>query len=214
MSNASSNPADKARQFFDDIWRQGDFWAMESSAYERDRFEALFQAIAGRRYGRVLEVGCGAGAFTRLIAPLADYVLATDVSPEAIARAQERQPAGNVEFKVMDIMATDALRNTRWDLIVVAETIYYLGWLHPFFNVAWLAWELHEAVNPGGHLLLANTQAVCEDMLILPWLIKTYHDLFLNVGFVPEVDRIWTGIKDGVSMDVRISLLNKKGASA
>lgn len=207
----TTDPGQKAREFFDQIWSQGDYWAMESSDYERQRFAALFEAIAGRRYQRVLEVGCGAGTFTRLVAPLADYVLATDVSPQAIARAKERAPAGgNVEFQVMDIMKSQVLRSSKWDLIIVAETIYYLGWLHTFVNVAWLAWELREALAPGGRLLLANTQAVCEDTLILPWLIKSYHDLFLNVGFKSQVDRVWTGQKDGFPMEVRISVLGKE----
>ena len=48
------------------------------------------------RYGRVLEIGCGAGTFTRRLAGLADEVLALDVSSEAIAQgASWRSPISN-----------------------------------------------------------------------------------------------------------------------
>jgi hypothetical protein len=94
-----------------------------------------------------------------------------------------------------------------WDLVVLSETIYYLGWLYPFFDVGWLAQRLYAATRGGGRLLLANTQGECEDLLLLPWLIRTYRDLFMNVGFRIEAEEVFCGCKNGVLLEVLISLM-------
>ena len=197
----------KARTFFEELWGDGDYWSLESSDHERGRYAALLSTIDGRRYPRALELGCGAGEFTRLVAPLADELVALDVAPTAIKRAREQ--AGDltcVRFLQENVMEYDARGNGPWDLVIVSETIYYLGWLYSFFDVAWLASELLAATRPGGRLLLADTQAVIEDTLVRPWIIRTYHDLFSNVGFEVEGERLHRGIKDGVELDVLISL--------
>jgi cyclopropane fatty-acyl-phospholipid synthase-like methyltransferase len=77
----------KAQAFFEDLWQRNDPWAFESSEFERQRYGRLFAVLQSRRYGRSLEIGCGAGAFTRLLASISDRVVALDVSPTAIARA-------------------------------------------------------------------------------------------------------------------------------
>ena len=41
-----------------------------------------------------------------------------------------------------------------WDLIVMSETIYELGWLYPLFDVGWLAAELFAATRDGGRLMM------------------------------------------------------------
>jgi SAM-dependent methyltransferase len=200
----------KAREFFDDLWGKGDPWELESSAFEQDRYAHLLAAIAGRRYGRALEVGCGAGAFTRLLSEVVDEVVALDVSSTAIARAKAAGAGpGSIDYRIANIMEFDPRAEGPWDLVVMSETIYYLGWLYPFFDVGWLASQLFTATRDGGWLLLANTKGGTEDWLLLPWLIRTYHDLFLNVGFRLETEEIFRGRKKGVDLEVLISLLTK-----
>jgi SAM-dependent methyltransferase len=51
----------------------------------------------------VLELGCGTGYWTGVIAAQADSVLATDINPQMIALAQQRaMPEGKVGFRVAD----------------------------------------------------------------------------------------------------------------
>ena len=200
----------KAEAFFDDLWRRGDPWALESSPFERQKYARQLAMLGDRRYGRVLEVGCGAGAFTRLLAGVADEILALDVAPAAIERAGRLLPdQAAIDFRVANVMDHDAWSGGPWDLIVFAETIYYLGWLYTFFDVAWLASELFAATKAGGRLLLANTEGELEDYLVRPWLIRTYRDLFLNVGFSLEAEETFRGTKDGVELDVLISRFGK-----
>jgi hypothetical protein len=96
-----------------------------------------------------------------------------------------------------------------WDLVVCSDTICYLGWLYTFFDVAWFAAEIFAATRSGGRLLLANTMDEVEDKLLLPYLIHTYRDLFLNVGYKLETEEIFRGTKNGVDFEILISLFVK-----
>jgi predicted TPR repeat methyltransferase len=166
--------------------------------------------LGGRRYPRALEIGCGAGAFTRLLAGVADDVVALDISTTAIARARAAMTGSTqIEFQVGNIMDYDLRAREPWDLIVMSETIYYLGWLYSFFDVAWLAMELFNATRGEGQLLMANTCAGVEDYLLRPEIIRTYHDLFVNVGYRLAAEETFVGNKDGADIKVLISLFGK-----
>jgi len=166
--------------------------------------------VRDRRYARALEIGCGAGAFTRSLAGCADRVLAIDISPTAIARAQAMAAnSPGIDFQVGNIMERDLQAEGPWDLVVMSETIYYLGWLYPFFDVGWLALQLLAATREGGRLLVANTCGGVEDYLLRPWIIRSYRDLFLNVGYGLEAEEIFRGAKNGAEIEVLISLFSK-----
>jgi 2-polyprenyl-3-methyl-5-hydroxy-6-metoxy-1,4-benzoquinol methylase len=169
-----------------------------------------------RRYGRVLEIGCGAGTFTPRLAGLADKVLALDVSSEAIARARAAQSDDlkQVEFRVGNIMDYKLREEEPWDLIVMSETVYFLGWLYSFFDVSWFAAEMFEATRPGGQMLLANTQFESGEPLLRPCIIRTYRDLFLNVGYELSAEKILPGVKHGVSLEVLMTLFRKADPTA
>src|SRR3954471_21355066 len=65
----------KIRNFMEGLWQRGDPWDLENSAYERDRCVELLKMLDGNRYHRVLEIGCGAGYLTRMLAPHADRIV-------------------------------------------------------------------------------------------------------------------------------------------
>jgi predicted TPR repeat methyltransferase len=200
----------KIRTFMDNLWERGDPWDFESSAYERDRCVQLLKMLDGRRYAHVLEIGCGAGYLTRLLAPHADRLVALDVSQTAIERARDLS-AGHtgVDFRVANIMDSQPQVDGPWDLIVFSDTIYYLGWLYPFFDVAYLAVQLFDATRSGGRLLLANSMGENDDWLVRPWIIRTYRDLFVNVGYAIEAEEVYKAAKKGVDFEVLMTLYRK-----
>ncbi len=205
----------KAQAFFEDLWKRGDFWELEGSEFEHAKYARQLALVERRRYTRVLEIGCGAGCFTRQLAPLADRVIALDIAPTAIARARDAEcEPGNVEFRVANVMESDLESEGLWDLIVMSETIYYLGWLHSFFDVACLAARLFGATKPGGWLLTANSFGGGEDYLLHPFVIRTYRDLFVNVGYQVEAEEIFCGNKNGADLEVLISLFVKSTEEA
>src|SRR5262249_44537609 len=99
-----------------------------------------------------------------------------------------------------------------WDLVVMNETIYYLGWLYSFFDVSWLAGELYGATQENGRFMMTNTCGGVSDPLVLPWIIRTYRDLFLNVGFTLELEEVFRGEKNGVLIDTLMSVFRKPTA--
>jgi predicted TPR repeat methyltransferase len=200
----------KAQSFFDDLWARGDPWELETSDFESKRYARLIAMLDQSRYGRILEIGCGAGAFTRLLAPMAQRLVALDVSSKAIAAAQAAQSdLDQVEFRVANVMDWDPKAEGPWDLIVMSETIYYLGWLYSFFDVAWLASELFAATRTGGELLLANTQGDTLEPLLRPSIIRTYHNLFMNVGYNIRAEEVLRGTKNGVTIEVLSTLFRR-----
>ena len=200
----------KIRTFMDGLWKRGDPWDLENSAYERDRCTQLLNMLEGIRYLRVLEIGCGAGYLTRMLAPYADHIVALDISQTAIDRARSLSTdQTQVDFRVANIMDYKPQLEGPWDLVVFTETICYLGWLYPFFDVAWLAVQIFEATRTGGRLMLANSMDDSEDWLLRPWIIRTYRDLFLNVGYTIESEKVHKATKRGLEFEVLMTLYCK-----
>jgi hypothetical protein len=56
---------------------------------------------------------------------------------------------------------------------------------------------------------MANTCGGVQDYLLLPWIIRTYHNLFVNVGYELETEKIFRGRKDSADIDVLISVFKK-----
>ena len=203
----------QAQGFFEELWQHGDHWEFDSSAFEQERYARLMALLAGRRYAHVLELGCGSGSFTHYLAGLADHVVALDISPTAIARACAlwTGPA-TVDFRQANIMEYDLQAEGPWDLVVISDTMCYLGWLYSFFDVSWLASQIFAATRVGGHCLFANTMGEFGDMLMLPWLTRTYQSLLRNVGYHLEVEEVFRGTKYGVTIEVLMSLFHKNSA--
>jgi SAM-dependent methyltransferase len=196
----------EARRFFDELWSGSDPWDLDRSDFEQRRYARQLALLGGRRYRRALEIGCGGGSFTRQLAPLCAELLAIDVSERAIERARAAGSAGpGVEFRAANVMELDLEREGTWDLVVLAETAYYLGWLYPMFDVGWLAHSLHEATRAGGRLLLVNSIWNAQG-LMSPWLIRSYRDLFRNVGYELETEEKMRGVKETVEFETLMSL--------
>jgi SAM-dependent methyltransferase len=203
----------EARRFFDELWSDSDPWELEGSEFEQRRFERQLTLLEGRRYPRALEIGCGGGSFTRLLAPLCTELVAIDVSERAIERARAASdPGGDVQYRVANVMELDLEREGAWDLVVLTETAYYLGWLYPMFDLGWLAHSLHRATRPGGRLFLGNAiWAEREEGLLSPWLIYSYRDLFRNVGYRLDREETMRETKNTVEFEILMSLFVKSG---
>jgi SAM-dependent methyltransferase len=202
--------ARESQRFFEERWREGDPWEVENSELDQASYESQAALLRDRTYGKALELGCGSGAFTRRLAEIADRTLALDVAPSAIERARTAGLDPNaVDFRVANIMDLDLRGEGPFDLVVMSETIYYLGWLYPLFDVGWLATEIFAATREGGRFLMANTYGGEKDYLLRPWLIDTYRNLFLNVGYALEAEEVVTGAKNGVEYEVLVALFSK-----
>jgi trans-aconitate methyltransferase len=80
-------------------WAPEDFYDVGRSDWED--FREQWSHYAGTLSGHCVELGCGAGRLTRMLAGEFERVHALDVSAEMIAKAREASP-GNVEFHQVD----------------------------------------------------------------------------------------------------------------
>jgi len=211
----SLTPRERMREHYEKVWRADDPWEFDSSPFEREKYSRQVAFIKDRRYSRALEIGCGGGTFTRELATLADHVIALDVAPSAIARARTAlRGVSHVDLRVTDAMDYDPHGDGPWDLVVISETLYSLGWLYPFFDVGWFAFRLFSATSPQGRVLIANTLGRQEDYLQLPWLIRTYRDLFVNIGFRVSREEVFQAEKHGIPFESLITLFEKPGSAS
>jgi SAM-dependent methyltransferase len=216
QSDAGSKPAfdraatgREARQFFEQLWSESDPWKLDASALDQRRYARQLALLGDRRYLRALEIGCATGSFTRKLAPLCTELVAIDISEHAIKRARATPDTrAGIQYRVANVMELDFEREGAWDLVVLTETAYYLGWQYPMFEVGWLAHSLHQATRAKGRLLLVNTFSG-EEGIMSPWLIHSYRDLFRNAGYAVETEETMRGTKETVEFEILLSLFVK-----
>jgi len=146
-----------AGEAFDRLYRDShDPYASElpQYRYQRRKYRALLSILPNRRYGEVLDIGCGLGVFSRALAPYAEQVLGIDVSPYVVSQAESlSRDFNNVRFEHGDIRTFD--RPGQFSLVVLADVIYYLSSLSDE-SVQGIAKNLALLLAPGGILLLVN----------------------------------------------------------
>jgi SAM-dependent methyltransferase len=128
---------------------------------------------------QVLEIGCGTGTFSRLLAERSQNVLALDLSPEMIRVARARSAQfPNIEFQVADVMAVLPTpgSSTSWkfpaepfDCIASIATLHHLP-------LREMLLRMKAALKPGGVLLVLDLFEPERDLLTPAGLL----DAFLN----------------------------------
>jgi len=98
---------------------------------------------------RALEIGCGTGSFTRLLAARSREVVALDFAPRMIAAARERsQACSNVDFRVADART--------WEFPVGAfDCVASIATMHHLPLESMLA-TMGRALRAGGVLLVLD----------------------------------------------------------
>jgi SAM-dependent methyltransferase len=123
----------------------GEFWA----AGERDLHRLLAALEAEVRPGDVvLDLGCGVGRLTRVLAGQAAEVLALDVSAEMIARARSlHQSLGNVTWLVGDGTTLHPLADASVDVCLSHVVFQHIP--DPAVTLGYVR-EMARVLRPGG----------------------------------------------------------------
>jgi ubiquinone/menaquinone biosynthesis C-methylase UbiE len=107
------------------------------------RYHSYLLDHVPERCRRVLEIGCGTGTFSRLLARRAEKVLAVDLSPQMIRLARARSASHeNIDFVLADVMTHD-LPDEEFDCIATLTTLHHL----PTETVLT---KIRKALKPGG----------------------------------------------------------------
>jgi SAM-dependent methyltransferase len=138
---------------------RNDPWAatLPQYQYQRRKYDALVRLLPQPLYRRALDLGCGLGLFTERLASCAEQVVGIDISAVAIDCAAERLGAlPHVQMRQGDIMALGAELDASFDLVVVADTIYYLPPPIHDTMLKILADRIARLLTPDGVVLLVN----------------------------------------------------------
>ncbi|MEU4830943.1 alpha/beta hydrolase [Streptosporangium sp. NPDC023615] len=114
------------RHYFQWVHRVSDPGRYDTGPNEIEKYERTLRHVPHRAYRRVLDVGCGEGAFTRRLAgayPGAEC-RGMDISDRAVSRAATKA-SGAVRFAALDLLNEDP--GGTFDLVVCAEMLYCAG---------------------------------------------------------------------------------------
>ncbi|MCC7447624.1 MAG: methyltransferase domain-containing protein [Anaerolineae bacterium] len=136
-----------------------------------------------------LEIGCGTGAFSRLLAQRSERVLALDLSPQMIRVARERSNQyPNIRYEVADVLEW-AFPTEQYDCIVSIATLHHLP-------LAEMLGKMKQASKPGGVLLVLDLyqQATVAEKLssLITFPVSTVLKLLKNRHHEsPELRQAW-----------------------
>lgn len=129
-----------------------------------DRYR-LAQQYVGRE-DRVLDIACGLGYGSALLAQKTAYVVGADYSPQVIQIALEHYRKENLSFEIQDITAM-SFPNDSFDVVVCMETICHVD------EIQCLS-ELRRVLKPKGTLVISSHQNMNGKIPIVPWHLQEY----------------------------------------
>ncbi|MFB9263060.1 nodulation methyltransferase NodS [Bradyrhizobium erythrophlei] len=117
---------DKTYQLLERALAVDDPWRLDGNPFEHERHaQMLRMSLSKGSVTNALEVGCAAGAFTERLAPHCQRLSVVDVMPRAIDRARQRTKRwSHIKWITADVQQFSTAE--LFDLIVVAEVLYYL----------------------------------------------------------------------------------------
>lgn len=149
------------------------FWDRIAPKYAADPiadlagYEATLRRVQGLLSPQhdVLEIGCGTGSTALRLAPFTRSLLATDVSPQMVAIAQQRlaaQPTPQLRFAVADAESA-AFGPEAFDAVLAFNVLHLTSALDEALS------RLVQALRPGGRLI-SKTACIAEMNLLIPYL--------------------------------------------
>jgi ubiquinone/menaquinone biosynthesis C-methylase UbiE len=97
---------------------------------------------------RALDLGCGAGDFTAVLAEAGYSPVGADVASAALDRARARYP--DLDFRLISVDAPVPFDDNSFDLVWASEVIEHVA-----DTARWLS-EVRRVLAPGGRLLLTT----------------------------------------------------------
>ena len=103
-----------------------------------------------RAGGRAVDLGCGTGVHSALLAQHFTEVLAVDLSEPMLAYASRHRPRSNVRYEHRDLAEVTPYRDGQFDFVFSAYTLHHV----PDLELALI--EVRRLVRPGGQLVVVD----------------------------------------------------------
>ncbi len=138
--------------FFDKLYsKQADPWSYKGSELSARRRDLILKVLPRKAYPSLLEIGCGEGWMSPMLASRAERFTGLDISTCALERAlAECASLSNIKLLQGDIVADEIAG--QFDAIICAGVLVYVA---PEAQAATRE-KLVAALSPGGDLVLEN----------------------------------------------------------
>lgn len=144
---------------FEAIYLDADPWAASDRRYlyQQRKYDVLDGLLADRTFGEALDIGCGPGHLAAKLARRSTKVLGVDLSQRAVDAAQTNYSAlPNLRFARGDIRNLPKDFAGRFDLITIADTLYYLPPPISDHDLKAIVAQCADCLVPGGLLMVCN----------------------------------------------------------
>ena len=109
---------------FERFYAKVDPWGLAGNPNEEAKYAVILDLCGNGPFGRALEIGCGEGLFTLLLAPRCHSLLAVDISSRAVRRARDRLAHyRGVVARAASLPA--GYPDGPFDLVVASDVLYY-----------------------------------------------------------------------------------------
>lgn len=150
----------------------GEIWNWESRAGKLRWARRVKMIGAHLKSGMtILELGCGAGYFTKELARSGAEIVAIDVSADLLEIAKANCPASNVRFEIQDACAL-TYSNATFDSVVGSSILHHL-------EVGPALREIRRVLKPGGTIYFTEPNMLNPQIAIqknVPWIKRWLGD--------------------------------------
>ena len=123
-----------------------------------DELHAYLRFRLPRTGGRAVDLGCGSGVHTALLADHYQEVLAVDLAEPMLALARTRRPRSNVRYEHRDLANVTPARDGQFDLVLSAFTLHHVA------DLELALMEMRRLVRPGGQLIAVDVVDDCRQV--------------------------------------------------
>lgn len=164
--NQTPKSTDYQDSYFDKLYdKNTDPWHYQTRWYEQRKRDICLAVLPQAEYKNAIELGCGNGVFSELLASRCQHLLSIDGNKKAVQLAKQRLAASS-QVKVIQGVIPDVLlslenslsqtepssNHPAFDLIVISEILYYLSLDDINMIIAWIKQNL----VTGGTLLCCH----------------------------------------------------------
>jgi ubiquinone/menaquinone biosynthesis C-methylase UbiE len=132
------------RDYYEELWQRLPA-ELDPPAFRR---RAAFLRPEVRAGDRALDIGCGTGDFTALLAEVGAHPIGVDIAHGALVRARERHPG--LDFRLVPIDGPLPFEEVSFDLVWASEVIEHVA-----DTARWLS-EVRRVLSPRGRLLVTT----------------------------------------------------------